>query len=130
MSQECPLCGAYLTAGAVLRRACPHTSIPINCAVCGQFGIVERFTLDPSILGGPRPYLSAATRKASERDDPLCVDLDNWRKLEEEQRSIKVSTKLTDLLRLIAKRSPTVGEKWKYKLETDYPLIAAANASE
>lgn len=79
----------------------------------------------------PHPYLSAATRKAYTRSGrPLTLDLNNWRELEEGQRSIRVSEKLDHLLQLIAQWSGTPGRGWKIQVTVDYPLIAADNPAE
>jgi len=71
------------------------------------------------------PYLSAATRKATERDTLLTLHTDNWQALEQEQRSIRISQKLTDLLWLIARYSGTPGQGCCILNSRDYPLIAA-----
>ncbi len=80
--------------------------------------------------GQPHPYLSAATRKANESRRGLCLNTENWREIENEQRSIRVSQKLIDLLRLIAQRTGTPGQAWCVQKERDYPLIAAYNPAE
>jgi nucleoside 2-deoxyribosyltransferase len=87
-------------------------------------------SVDRDMQGKPHPYLSAATRKASEAGSPLTLSLENWRGFEGAQRSIRISQKVTDLLRLIAARTKTPGECWEIDLQKDYPLIAAANSVE
>ncbi|HLY20745.1 MAG TPA: hypothetical protein VKR61_26140 [Bryobacteraceae bacterium] len=84
-----------------------------------------------SALGGEsHPYLSAATRKASESGHPLFLKNENWQRYEAEQRSIRVSEKWDHLLRLIAEHTETPGCFWKIRPTIDYPLIAAVNATE
>jgi hypothetical protein len=119
----CPLCG---------KDARFHPGDPINiaCDVCGRFGMTFELTVDRDMQGQPHPYLSAATRKAYESRRPLILDMNNWQLLEDEQRSIRVSEKLNDLLRLIAKRSGTPGQVCKIVGLRDYPLIAARDDRE
>jgi hypothetical protein len=78
----------------------------------------------------PHPYLSAATRKASDAGMPLTLTRDNWRRHENGQRSIRVSQKITDLLQLIAAHTERPGQRWLIKLDRDYPLVAAIDAAE
>jgi hypothetical protein len=101
-----------------------------DCPVCGKFFMDFKLMVDRDMQGTPHPYLSAATRKASEAGNPLTLTMENWQRLEYEQRSIRVSQKLIDLLQLIAARSKTPGQRWLIKLNHDYPLIAAADNVE
>jgi nucleoside 2-deoxyribosyltransferase len=121
---QCPLCAS----DAAFWGALPETLF--DCAVCGRFKMNFDLTHDRDMQGEPHPYLSAATRKASAEGIPLMLTMDNWRQLEDQQRSMRISQKLTDLLRLIAARSETLGQRWSINLDKDYPLIAAANSGE
>jgi hypothetical protein len=121
MTVPCPLCG---------RQAAFRPRGYIACEVCGRFEMAFELSVDRDMQGQPHPYLSAATRKASESGRPLVLDMNNWQGLESEQGSIRVSQKLTDLLRLIAKRSGTPGRVWSIVTTNDYPLIAALDATE
>jgi hypothetical protein len=99
------------------------------CKRCGEY------TIQPPVAtaiddGEPRPYLSAATRKASDSGNPLILENDNWQLYEAEQRSIRVSEKVGDLLQQIAKNTKTPGRGWRMAQAFDYPLIAAFDQAE
>jgi hypothetical protein len=81
-------------------------------------------------MQGRHPYLSAATRKAHESGRQVLLDTTNWREMEGEQRSIRVSEKLDHLLRLIGGRTATPGRAWRIEPSIDYPLIAASDSVE
>lgn len=104
----------------------------VDCAVCGRFGITFELVVDRDLArgAGPRPYLSAATRKAHESGRPLTLTTDNWRELEAEQRSIPVSEKLNQLLLFVAARSGGPGGECLIRPWFDYPLIAGRNPAE
>jgi hypothetical protein len=118
----CPICK---NACAALEKLNPPL---VDCQLCGKFTITP--ALVTVIDGEPRPYLSAATRKACKSGPPLFLGSENWERLEQQQRSIRVSEKLDDLLRLIAEGSEVPGRGWRIKLAFDYPLIAAFNQDE
>ncbi len=122
----CPLCASP----NVEWRPGPDIDKTIRCRVCGCFVMDFKLIVDRDMRGTPHPYLSAATRKASEMGALLTLTMDNWQGLEQEQRSIRVSQKLADLLRLIAAHSKTLGQQWRMNLERDYPLVAAADSVE
>jgi len=118
----CPLCG-------ILAEFQPSkTDKFFTCRVCGQFGTTFEFLDD--IGAEVHPYLSAATRKAHEAGRPIVLRTDNWRALEEGQRSIRVSEKIARLLQLCAERSGAPGHTWSIETERDYPLVAARNPTE
>lgn len=122
----CPLCANSET----LFHPGPDVHSSFGCPVCGEFVMTFALSADSDMQGQPHPYLSAATRKASEAGSPLVLTMDNWRQLEDQQRSIRVSQKLADLLRLVADRSGTPGKVWKIAPDRDYPLIAAHDVTE
>jgi hypothetical protein len=123
MKVSCPLCGK---ADAKFQ---PEGQFA--CVVCGRFDMTFQLRVDRDMQGYPlHPYLSAATRKASESRRPLILTLDNWQELEEEQRSIRISEKLSGLLRLVAKRSGGPGGNCKIIINHDHPLIAARDPAE
>jgi hypothetical protein len=126
IKQKCPVC---CNEGADFRSG-PQSEY--DCRICGNYVLEYSFAMEiQRQLGGePHPYLSAATRKAAEAGSPVTLSLDNWWQLEEQQRSIRVSQKLTDLLKLIASHSKTLGQCWRIDLAKDYPLIAATNSIE
>lgn len=125
---RCPVCGQR---DAEFRAADPTEVSWFSCEVCGQYGIAFPLLVDRDMAEGQRhPYLSAATRKASEFGRPLTLTLHNWRELEEAQNSIRVSDKVAELLRLIARKCGTPGGVWEIRLPFDYPLIAAQKPAE
>src|ERR1022692_1510355 len=97
-SAACPLCASKVTFQQ------SDLDYLVTCQTCGKVGMTFELSVDWDMQGTPHPYLSAATRKASEAGIPLTLTMENWQRLEEGQRSIRVSQKLTDLLRLIAIR--------------------------
>lgn len=122
--EQCPLCGNLAATFS------SHDPVRVSCQVCGQFQMSFELSYDRDIRGKIHPYLSAATRKAHKAGRPLNLDLNNWQELENEQRSIRVSAKLNDLLWLIAENTGTPGQSWEIKTDSDYPLIAAKDPSE
>jgi hypothetical protein len=106
--ESCVLCGR--------RTAKVLSDVPmiVSCEVCGEFSMDFRLAVDRDMQGHRlHPYLSAATRKACARSGrPLTLNHDNWRELEEEQRSIRVAQKLNDLLLLVAERAGAPGGGW------------------
>lgn len=125
-TEQCPLCGG----DAKFREQDATEIYFFDCEVCGRFGISFELLEDRDMQGQAHPYLSAATRKASESRRSLVLKTDNWQVIEEEQRAIRVSEKLSHLLRLIAGHCGTPGGNWQIKAPTDYPLIAAHDAAE
>src|ERR1035437_2074872 len=121
---QCPLCASE----AKFWGALPETVF--DCAVCGRFKMTFELTADRDMESQVHPYLSAATRKAHESGRTLTLDMNNWQELEDEQRSIRVSEKLIQLLRLIAERSGAPGHEWNLVITRDYTLIAARDAAE
>ena len=124
MEVQCPLCGGQTKFWGALPEAL------FDCAVCGRFKMTFELTADRDMKGEPHPYLSAATRKAHASGHPLRLDMDTWQQLEDEQRSIRVSEKLSHLLRLVAEQCRTPGGVWRITLSVDYPLIAARDDTE
>jgi hypothetical protein len=99
--------------------------------VCGQFGATLEFLVDSDIRDEVHPYLSAATRKAySSGGQPIVLTTKNWKELEEQQRSTRVSEKLDRLLRLFAEHSDAPGGTWNINIHKDYPLVSALNPAE
>jgi hypothetical protein len=122
----CPLCGNQDTS---FRTGDPFSFF--QCDRCGQFGMTVELRVDEEFQGKNHPYLSAATRKEFEMSGrPLALMTTNWRKLEDVQRSIRISEKRTDLLRLIADRSGGPGHVSKIRATFDFSLIAAEHAGE
>jgi len=122
--ESCPLCSGLAKYSGDL----PETHF--DCAVCGHFGITFELRHDRDMQGKHHPYLSAATRKADASGRRLRLDMANWHQLEDEQRSIRVSEKLRDLLRLVAEKCVTPGGVWIVNPPIDYPLIAARDSAE
>jgi len=120
----CPLCDH---ADATFQSSDP---VLIACPVCGQYEMTFQLEVDRDMRGQRHPYLSAATRKANDSGHRLVLGTDNWREVEEEQRAIRVTEKLSQLLRLVAERSGGLGSVWKVDVNRDYPLIAAQHSGE
>src|SRR5437016_3868034 len=121
----CPLCGSH---EATFRPGNSYTHFA--CDVCGKFSMTFELKAAWEMEGEHHPYLSAATRKASESGRLLILTTENWREREEEQRSIRVSEKVDHLLRLIAEQSGAPGRPLPIKRSIDYPLIAARDGEE
>jgi hypothetical protein len=126
VASQCPLCGNKPRS----QGEDPTETSFFDCEVCGRFGITFELMEDRDMQGQVHPYLSAATRKANLSRRRLVLTTKNWQVLEDEQRSIRVSQKLVDLLRLIAERSATPGRTWELHISRDYPLIAAHDPAE
>ena len=123
MGTACPLCQKEAKFQA-------HDPLVVFCELCGHFQMSFELSYDRDMRWEPHPYLSAATRKAWGSGRALTLTMENWRDREEEQRSIRVSEKLTDLLRLIGERSGSPGQHWKINPNFDFPLIAAVDRAE
>jgi hypothetical protein len=124
--QRCPLCGIGDTDALD-----GLTKARFLCRVCGAFEVSHRLLEDIDFQSSQsHPYLSAATRKAYDAGRMLLLNPKEWRELEEGQRSIRITEKLNDLLRLVAKRSDGPGGSCDIRDGIDYPLIAAAGPGE
>lgn len=104
----------------------------ITCPVCGKYGLDHYLLRNPLLsLGELAPFVSAATRQASERGRP--VELNQSTKfstIAEPYRNSSVSQKIEKLLRTIAERCRRPGQKATLSPARDYPLADCADVSE
>jgi hypothetical protein len=80
--------------------------------------------------GKLRPFLSAATREASERGKLLLIRTDNYEALEDEHRWTSVQQKSRRILEWIRNRSSFFTELVPLDPATDYPLFDAVSREE
>jgi hypothetical protein len=104
----------------------------VNCTRCGRYGLDPLIVLTPPILDeGDAPFLSAATRQASERGRPLELNSStNFSDLVVTQRSSTVSQKIETLLRVIALRCVRPVAMTVVESARDYPLADCQGEDE
>jgi hypothetical protein len=127
-AKSCPLC---LKAAGNLRENVAADTVYVTCTTCGNYAITGELQEDRDFdIDGAHPYLSAATRKATVRGQTLTLTTENWQDIEHFQRSLRVSEKIHELLRLIANHIEAPGRSWAICPKRDYPLITAADHAE
>jgi hypothetical protein len=104
------------------------------CTVFGNFDITSEAeeaireaakTRDNSLA-----YVSAATRRASERREAIVITSSNWRELAAQYAGLSPTAKLRVLLEYLRGNSSFFGDKVPFNPNTDWPLIRAANRDE
>jgi hypothetical protein len=99
----------------------------ISCRTCGKYEI-EVGTRIPDDL---RPYLSAATRQANERDRTLAITRENLAEIAEAHLRTSMGERLNKILALIAARvKHPGGSPVTLNSAQDYPLADAYNRDE
>jgi len=86
--------------------------------------------MDLGVPGGLRPYLSAATRQATERGEPLTITSQNFRELAETHQRTTISEKLDKVLQFIAVKTKAPGTWHNILPNYDYPVADARNDAE
>ena len=99
---------------------------PFQCKTCGDFAITDRIKIQDEL----RPYLSAATRQASERGRPLTVTSENFLDLAEIHQGTTVSEKLDKILAFIAAKTKVPGSGHIVLPKLDYPMVDARDDAE
>ena len=124
---DCPLCTS--------RRWPTHVEDieSIQCAICGKFDVTLELTLD--VVNGRLtrqvfPFISAATRQASETDTRLTLTPQNVEAYIEAHRWTTFPEKARKLLTWIAKQSSFFSEGVYFSHKTDYPIIDAVSEQE
>ena len=122
----CPIC----KEGAEVLGT-PSGSVVYACQRCGEF----EFTWEPTRSGGAvsdtiRPYLSAATRQATENGRQLKITTINVRELAELHQRTTVSEKLDKILAFLAKKAQVPGSSHVLRYAYDYPLADARDEKE
>jgi len=106
----------------------PGDLFRVQCSLCGKYTISMDLCEDlPAEIGDLRPYLTAATRQASEFGIPLELTQGNWREQAEAHKHTSWQAKVEKLLRVIEKRTKEHGLATVVRSESDYPLIDAAD---
>jgi hypothetical protein len=128
-SSMCPVCRELPADFGLLpgTGATEHT-----CPRCGTYDSTMEFVQDSAsaIPNSLRPYLSAATRAASEQGQKIELTTKNWRDLAEQNERATVTARVDKLLRAIAKKSRTPGTGVLLTFEHDFPLAGASNSRE
>ena len=102
---ECPRCGDYLIT---------HEAVRSVRGIPGEF----------------RPYISAATRQASENGRQLKITTKNFRELSDLHQRTTVSEKLDKILVFLAKKTRVPGSLHVVRYSYDYPLADARDEKE
>lgn len=126
---DCPICGLL---AVVQGHAGTSGNAQYKCLRCGTFIATMEFVQDAhSLVPAPsRPYLSAATREASERGQKVELRTDNWSDLAEQHQRATVTERIDKLLKAIARKSGAPGQGVLLRIENDYPLAGASNYEE
>lgn len=124
---KCPVC-CRNAAGPI---APAEDFYRVSCDYCGEYRITPELAEDlPSEIGDSRPYLTAATRQASEESAPLDLTRRNWRGYADAHRHTSITRKLDKLLRYIQRRSEFPGATVPIDTQTFPPIIDARDQSE
>jgi hypothetical protein len=100
---QCPLCEDPAGFSPI-----PMLPARAKCSRCGEF-LVHPFLFENTIDVGLRPYLSMATRQASDEGRCLQIDGNNLQELADSQREIRVTEKIERMLGRIARKAGTPG---------------------
>jgi hypothetical protein len=123
---NCPLCGAQPTRLWYDRG---RQTSNVECARCGRFKITDdavAFKLKPE----HKPLLSAYCRRLPQGAEPPAITTST---IEQFIRSLPRYTppeKLDNLLALMGRLTPALGEYTTFKPDIDYPLLTARNQNE
>jgi hypothetical protein len=124
----CPICGAQVIAEEEWR----SESWFVICHICGRYwwNLYPWETLPPE-LRDVAPFLSAATRQASERGRPLRLNTSTKLfELAEPHRTSTVSQKIDKLLHVIGEKCKRPGQRVKLIPIHDYPLADCKDHKE
>lgn len=125
-SATCVLCGL---SAEVFPPALDGSS-SWRCPRCGRFTISAELVMTFFIKPGDKPFVSAATRQASESGNPITLTHGNLETLASFHRSTRMADKRIKLLKHIAKACRFPGGKCTLHQELDYPLIDAIGPEE
>lgn len=121
----CPLCDMDASGWADLNKD-EHYS----CPRCGKFIVTWQLVLNIEVPKELRPYLSAATRQASEEGNERTLTASNWREIADTQRTITIPAKLERILRVIGQKAGTPGGVCPIDIHQDFPLFSAVTMTE
>jgi hypothetical protein len=97
----------------------------LECSVCGLYYLRTGADLALSEDESVRPFLSAATRQASERGKPITLTIDNYGAYADEHRWTSVQTKARKILEYLREKSSYFSHTVEFHCRTDYPLFDA-----
>jgi hypothetical protein len=133
----CLICGssvqwdiapAYSPSGSP---AVQDTRYWVTCELCGKYSIDVFLATNPPRLGDIAPFVSAATRQASELGRSLELKQStNFAELADPHRTSTISQHVEKLLRLIAEKCGRPGNSMKIVLKSDYPLADCEGEGE
>ena len=128
---------SYLRLGATKmpdeqRNLLQRESRDIRSGGQGAYSATREFLQDdaPNIPNPLRPYLSAATRGASERRNMIRLTTKNWRDLAEQCERATVMERVDKLLRAIARKGGNPGAFVQLSFNADFPLAGASSSGE
>lgn len=125
----CALCKAPMTTATA--NPVEGAAYTFCCLRCGTYGITKAFRNTPPVISANTlPYLSAATRQASERGAPLILGQGDVRKFAESHKSSTVSSKIEKLLQAIARRCKQPGSGCNFNIKLDCPLFDCSSSDE
>ena len=122
--QTCPLCNDE----AEVRGDFKHGSFGITCRRCGHYKITEDAEMESQTLARLRPFLSAATRQASENRKPITLTTENVSDEARVHRETSPSTRLDKTLLYLARTRP--GQLTAIKLSHDFTVVSAESSAE
>ncbi len=107
--------------------ATEHT---VRCKRCGRYRISQRLAKTPHVPNDLKPYLSAATRQASDAGKPVLLDVSNLEDLAALHSSVTVSQKVDKALRFAATKCRQPGIVSDLDSNLDYPVADCKSSSE
>jgi hypothetical protein len=122
----CPLCDDVLAEETVDSGA----NTLFLCRRCGRFNTTGEFETDVRLDGLERKFLSAATRQASDSFHPITLTTKNWKAYIDQQRSVRMSERIVNLLTLIARMSERPGRGCTLDLDYHASAVGALDKDE
>jgi len=121
-TSECPLCGGQ-------RKPTGAPPYMVDCERCGHFQITRRMVIN-GLEPEQKPLLSAYCRRLPKGTEVPTIDPST---IDEFIRAVPRYTppeKLDNLLELMGRMSPALGEYTTFNPDTDYPLLIARSSGE
>jgi len=128
---QCPLCSRQLMKTTY--QDANYDRFSVTCHICGTYRITgTMLSCCPSLPTDTKPILSAIVRRHFDlKGQPETITSDNWEALASQAPAKNdVPSKVRYLLRYIAEKSQSPGNKVVLNGQTDYPICFAANAGE
>ena len=127
MEAQCPLCGLMAD---VVSTTSPEEMSRTTCTRCGKFRATWRITRE-NLPKGWAPYLSAATRQATEAKREIgLITWNNWQQIATPHRERSISAKISMVLEFFATRCVAPSRGHAIAPNHDFPMFDCAEEAE